>query len=270
MIETIEGSYRMVAGHRIYLETAGDEGNQPVIFIHTAGQHGSQWRFVMEKMAASGYFAITPDLPGHGKSLVKDFRLLNTVHDFAEVIWELATIMKLSRPIVVGCSIGGDIVLDMAAHHSSSLRAVISCEGALRTPTLPPGLIEQGLEDSGVPSYGDHGFFSGLSLCGTKADPERTKEIAFTRRYGDPKVYYTDLEAWINHDIRALTEQITCPVLIVWGSEDYIVPYQYIEETANSIRGAKLLVLDGIGHYPGIELPEFDKTITDFVSSLEK
>jgi hypothetical protein len=34
--------------------------------------------------------------------------------------------------------------------------------------------------------------------------------------------------------------------------------------------GAKLLVLDGIGRYPGTELPEFDKTITDFVSSLKK
>jgi pimeloyl-ACP methyl ester carboxylesterase len=269
MIEEITGRYLTVRGHRVYLETAGENTGQSIVFIHTAGQHGIQWRFVLPKIAAQGYFAIAPDLPGHGKSLVRDFKPLDTIHGFAETVWEMMGLMELTRPIVVGCSIGGDIALDMAAHHSADLRAVISCEGALRTPTLPLQLINQGLEDSGVPSFGDQGFYGGLSLCGTNADAERVKEITFTRRSGDPKIYYSDLKAWITHDIRSKAKEITCPVLIVWGNEDYIVPYEFVEESANSIPGANLLVLEGSGHYPGTELPNFNEIVEEFISSLK-
>ena len=270
MIEQITGRYLSVRGHRIYLETAGENIGQPILFIHTAGQHGIQWRFVLPKIAAKGYFAIAPDLPGHGKSLVKDFKPLDSVHDFAETLWEMMDLMELKRPVVVGCSIGGDIALDLAAHHSVDLRAVISCEGALRTPTLPLQLINQGLEDSGVPSFGDQGFFSGLSLCGTNADAERVKEITFTRRSGDPKIYHSDLKAWITHDIRSQAKHIACPVLIVWGNEDYILPYEFVEEAANNIPGARLLVLEGFGHYPGTEWPKFNEIVEEFISSLKE
>jgi len=270
MIESISGRYIVVSGHRIYFETAGDPKNQAIVLIHTAGQHGIQWRFVLEKMVEKNYYAIAPDLPGHGKSLVKDFKPINNIHHFSEIIFQLSKKLELKNPIFVGCSIGGDIVLDIAAYHSNSIRGIVSCEGALRTPTIAKHIIEQGLEDSGVPSYGDHGFLSGLSLCGTKADSERVKEIAFTRRSGDPKIYYNDLYAWINHDITEKVENITCPVLIVYGNEDYILPFEYVEETKKYIKQAEILILDGIGHYPGTEFIYFDDIIDKFIKSLDK
>ena len=36
----------------------------------------------------------------------------------------------------------------------------------------------------------------------------------------------------------------------------------------NAIPNAKLLVLEGIGHYPGTEYPGFEKIVTEFVNSL--
>ena len=253
----INGRYVEVSGHRLYMDTAG-EGGRPMLLIHTAGQQSLQWRFVMPYFAQRGYFTVAPDLPGHGKSLLKDFKPVTSTHEFAEVMWKVVQDLELDRPVVIGVSIGGDIALDLAANHGSRLRAVIACEAAARNPTFPVRMIESGLEDSGIPSYSDQGYFGGRSACGTKALSERVLEIAWTRRMGDPKIYYSDLIAWKDHDIRAKLHQISCPLLMVWGNEDYFVPYSFVEEDSQGIRKAKLKVLEGIGHYPHIETPEFN------------
>jgi len=264
----IIGRYIEVSGHRLYIDTAG-KGGQPMLLIHTAGQHALQWRFALPHFAERGYFTVAPDLPGHGKSLLKDFKPLTSIHEFAEVMWSLILELNLEQPVVIGVSIGGDITLDLAVHHGSKLRAAVACEAAARTPTFPARMIELGLEDSGVPSYGDQGYLGGLSACGIKANQGQIPEIAWTRRMGDPKIYYSDLVAWRDHDITARLHKISCPTLIIWGSEDYFVPYALVEETIRGIPKAKLAVLEGVGHYPHMETPEFNRLVEDFLNSLE-
>ena len=176
---------------------------------------------------------------------------------------------NLKDAVVIGCSIGGDIALDICVHHSPEIAAAVICQAAAQTPTFPEHLIERGMEDSGMPSYSDQGYLSGLSACGSRADTKRIAEIAWTRRLGDPKLYYSDLKAWITHDVRSRLEEISCPVLCVWGNEDYFVPFELVEQTVKGIPHAKLEILEGIGHYPHIETPEFNPLVDRFLSSLD-
>ncbi len=268
MIEEIQGFYVEVGGHRLYLDTAG-AGEKAMLLIHTAGQQSLQWRFVLPYFASRGYRVIAPDLPGHGKSLLKDFQPLTTIHSFAEILWQLIQVLKLNRPIILGCSIGGNITLDMALHHGGGLHAGIACQSASRTPTFPHRAIDMGLEDSGIPSYSDQGSLGGLSACGSRALPQRVAEILWTRRMGDPKIYYSDLQAWTTHDIHSGLHKISCPVLVVWGNEDYFVPFHLAEETVRGIPGAQMAVLEGIGHYPHIETPDFNLVVEKFLDTLK-
>ena len=103
---------------------------------------------------------------------------------------------------------------------------------------------------------------------GSKAEKERVAEIAWTRRLGDPKIYYSDLKAWIAHDLRPHLAKTMCPVLCVWGNEDYFVPRHLVEETVARIPNARLEVLDGIGHYPHMETREFNSRVERFLQSL--
>ena len=264
----IIGRYTEIMGHRLFSDFAGEGNDRSMLLIHTAGQHAIQWRFVIPYFAARGYRVLAPDLPGHGKSLPAGDKPITSVHEFAEVLWALAEKFDLSDPVVIGCSIGGDIALDLSLHHGKDIRSAVVCQAAARTPTVPEGVIIRGLEDSGSPSYGDNAYVMGIAACGSKADPDRTAEIARTRRWGDPKMYSSDLMAWIRHDIRDRLNEITCPVLCVWGDEDFFVPLYLVEETVRGIQGAKLEILEGIGHYPHIETPDFGPLVEGFLNSL--
>lgn len=266
----IEGRYVTVDGHRMYMDVAGDPTGQGMICLHTAGKHALQWRFVLPYFAERGYFVVAPDLPGHGKSLLRDFVPIDSVHVYAELIWKLCAELGMRRPVIMGCSIGGDITLDIAAHHSTDLLAAIPCEAAARTPTYPLGALERGLEDSGIPSFADQSYFGGLSAAGTRALPERVREIAWVRRFGDPKIHYNDLKGWVAHDVRHMLADISCPVAVVWGNEDYFVPYDYVRETVEGIPGARLIEVRGIGHYPHVETPEFNLLVAEFLDSIRK
>ena len=51
--------------------------------------------------------------------------------------------------------------------------------------------------------------------------------------------------------------RITCPTLLVWGSEDRIVPASYAKRFAERIRGAtQIRTLAGAGHALDFDAPE--------------
>lgn len=256
-----------VMDHRLYMDTAGEKTGKSMLLVHTAGQQALQWRFVMPYFAERGYFVMAPDLPGHGKSLPAGFEPIDSIHGFAEILWQMLKQMGVKDIVVVGCSIGGDIALDLCVHHGSEISAAVVCEAAAHTPTVPLRLIERGMEDAGAPSYSDQGYLSGLSACGSKADTQRVPEIAWTRRFGDPKIYYSDLKAWITHDVRFRLKDISCPVLCIWGNEDYFVPFELVEQTVAGIPNATLKIFEGIGHYPHMEEPGFNRVVEQFIDS---
>src|SRR5262249_47742041 len=52
-----------------------------------------------------------------------------------------------------------------------------------------------------------------------------------------------------------LTADITAPTLVVWGELDRLVDVALASRTARAIRGARLLVLPGVGHVAMMEDP---------------
>lgn len=126
--------------HRIYVEDAGQ--GIPLLLQHTAGSHSVQWRHLFECSEITERFRlIAYDLPFHGNSLPPvgprwweaPYRL-TAVHASALPV-ALADALGLDRPVFMGCSVGGLLALDLAAHHPGRFRAVISLEGALKLVT---------------------------------------------------------------------------------------------------------------------------------------
>ena len=60
------------------------------------------------------------------------------------------------------------------------------------------------------------------------------------------------------------------PTLIIWGERDEIIPVSHAHVAHDAIPGSRLVVLDGVGHFPHLEAPaEFLDVLTDFLVSTE-
>ena len=195
--EPITGRYlRLTLGgqpHRVYFEEVGQ--GIPLVCLHTAGADNRQYRHLLNDAAITRDFRVLAfDMPWHGKSLPpvgwqdREYRL--STAGYIEMILGFCDALALERPVVLGCSIGGKIVLELARLHPERFRALIGVESAAYQP----------------PWYDDTGFLhrpdlhggevAGALMSGLIApqSPSETKwETLWGYMQGGPGVFKGDL-----------------------------------------------------------------------------
>src|ERR1044072_3915741 len=126
--EAIVGRYLTItdAGrdYRIFLEEAGR--GLPFLCLHTAGADSRQYRHVMNDPAITDRFKVIAfDLPYHGRSTPPDGWWLKrdrlTTKSYLGMIRAVWRALGLERPTIMGCSMGGAILLKVAAEHQDEL-----------------------------------------------------------------------------------------------------------------------------------------------------
>jgi len=136
-LEPIVGRYMTLSlsgrPRRLYFEEAGS--GIPLVCLHTAGADGRQFRHLMLDEAITAHYRVLAfDMPWHGKSLPpegwqrEEYKL--TTAAYTEMVVAFCAALELERPVVMGCSIGGRIVLNLAIEHAAKFRALIGLEAA--------------------------------------------------------------------------------------------------------------------------------------------
>jgi pimeloyl-ACP methyl ester carboxylesterase len=249
--------------HRIYFEEAGQ--GIPLLCLHTAGADGRQFRHMMTDPAITDHFrVITFDLPWHGKSTPPDgwqdeeYRL--TTGAYIEAIRTFKDALELEKPIALGCSIGGRIVLSLAIHHAAEFRALIGLEAAayqtgwydtswLHRPDVHGGEVCAGL-------------VSGL-IAPQSPDASRW-ETLWQYMQGGPGVFKGDLYFYrIDSDLCGEVGKINtriCPLYLMTGEYDFSCMPEDTILTAESVPGAEVIVMKELGHFPMSENPQQFRT----------
>src|SRR3954463_15813555 len=103
---------------RVFVEEAGE--GIPLHCLHTAGADSRQWRHLLNDEEVTRRFRVVAfDLPWHGRTnppdgwWLKKHRL--TTQEYLATIRAVWLALGLERPVVMGCSMGGAIVLKLAA-----------------------------------------------------------------------------------------------------------------------------------------------------------
>ena len=78
-----------------------------------------------------------------------------------------------------------------------------------------------------------------------------------------PEVMRKTLVSLVNSDISHLLPNISCPTLLIWGSNDTAVPVEDAKKMEKLIPDAGLCVLDGCSHFALIERPYDIELILD-------
>ena len=261
-VEPIVGRYVRVeiAGvpHRIYFEEAGT--GIPLVCLHTAGADGRQWRHLLNDAEVTRSFRVIAfDMPFHGKSNPPDswrgeeYRL--TTQSYTEAIRAVCRALGLDRPVVMGCSIGGRIVLSLAIEHAAEFRALIGLEAAdFQTPWYDTAWLYRPDVHGGDVCAA---LVSGLIAPGGP-EPARRETLWHYQQSGSG-VFKGDLYFYrVDSDLRPKTKTIDtqrCPLHLLTGEYDFSCTPEDTRRTAAGIPGAEVVEMKEVGHFPMGENP---------------
>jgi pimeloyl-ACP methyl ester carboxylesterase len=248
---------------RVYVEEAGS--GIPLVCLHTAGADAGQYRHLMTDSAVTGHFRVVAfDMPWHGKSLPPEgfheteYRL--TTDAYTQAILTVCDALALDRPVVMGCSMGGRIVLNLAAYHAGRFRALIGIECAdHQTPWYDTDWLDR------ADVHGGEICAAMVSGLVAPHSPERYRwETLWGYLASGPGVFKGDLFFYRQdsdyRDRTALIDTERCPLYLLTGEYDYSCTPEDTLRTAAAIPGAKATIMKEVGHFPMSENPEQFRT----------
>lgn len=261
------GRYLMVGDIRTYYEEFPGPAERTFLLIHTAGHDGRQLEPLAALLAEHGQVYL-PDLPGHGKTWPTGTGAFDTADGLRAFIWDFRSAAGISGPtIVVGCSLGGNLALALGVDHPEEVAAVVAFQGADFTPTQTRTTLA--LLDHPRINPGHYGILRTRALIGSRTPRDAAALIEWGTRAFTSPVVQSDLLAYGNFDLRDRMGEVTCPVLLVHGEDDWLVTREMVEQTAERLVAAEPLEVlhpDGIGHYAPIEQPlEMAAAVTGFL-----
>jgi pimeloyl-ACP methyl ester carboxylesterase len=257
--------------YRVYFEEAGQ--GIPLLCLHTAGADSRQFRGLLNETRITDRFRVIAfDLPWHGKSSPPEnwqretYRLTSTM--YCDLILAFTAALRLERPVVMGCSIGGRVCLNLALDHATMFRAIIGLQSAASTPRYyDPAWLAHPEVNGPVAGAAT---VMGL-MCPDSPEVERWETLWHYMQSG-PGIFGGDLYFYqVEGDFRERVKEIdtsVTPLYLLTGEYDYSCSPQDTLETAAEIEGADVRIMPGLGHFPMSENPR--AFITELLPVLEK
>lgn len=247
--------------YRVYFEEAGS--GRPLLLLHTAGADSRQFTHMLgDPDYTRDWRLIAFDLPRHGRSMPPDgwweeeYRL--TTDFYAEFVTAFAAAAGLARPVVLGCSMGGEIVLELALRHPDLFRAVIGCESSDHVTGRRIGWTHhpEVNEAEAVPAWVD-------GLMAPESPVRHRKEVWWVYSQAAAGVFNGDIDFysgdWDARDRVTGIDTARCPVHLLTGEYDYSCTQEMSESTAARIPGARFHPMPALGHFPMAENPALFK-----------
>ena len=277
-------------------ETFGSENDPPMLLIMGLGMQMLGWpEDFCTQLADRGFYVVRYDNRDIGRSTRIHGRpptagqllrrkispVLYDLGDMADDADRLLSKLGLAPAHVVGASMGGMIAQMLAARHPESVRSLVSImsmtgnrwsgQPALR---IYPYLLRAAPTER--EAYVEHmsRMFSIIGSTGLPQDTDRIRDMmgrSYDRGH-DPAASGRQLGAIVaSGDRTAELRKITAPTLVIHGSRDPMVSPSGGKATAKAIPGARLMVVDGMGHdIPEAAWPQIVPAIADHARAADQ
>jgi pimeloyl-ACP methyl ester carboxylesterase len=257
---------------RLYYETAGE--GETLVLSHAAfldsRMFDAQWGVLAEHFRVIRY-----DMRGYGRSSEAQVPACRR-----DDLRRLLDALNVTKAHFVGCSNGGELMLDLALEQPqlvTSLTLVGSAPSGFEMQGAPPRYLYEMFD---AMQKGDVALANELQIRiwfdGEQRDPNdvdaslREKALTMNRI---PVEHNTFLIA----DMQPLNpllppastrlSEITCPTLIVVGALDHPQLLTAANLLADGILGASKIIIDAAGHVPSYEQPAaFNAALLNFLT----
>lgn len=236
----------LVAGTRLYYEEAGPVGGRPALLLHAALQTADSMTPLRRILEPEGFRIALPDLRGHGRSANPSGRFsLPQLADDAEALLRR---VAFQRPVVIGYSLGGMVGVELARRGLAAALVVMASrvQPVRRASAFDPDTIARRSPAWARQLAAKHQSMAWQNLA---------------RALGE------FLESWSGYSGAELAA-IRCPVLVVQGDRDSMVPLAHGQAVAEAICGAQLRVIPHAGHSELLYRPDALQSVVEFLRRL--
>ena len=236
---------------------------KPLVLVH--GYLGGQNMWKFQEDLQDNFELIMPSLAGYGESA--DLVAPSTIRENANQVFELLDHLNVDSFYLLGHSMGGMIVQEMAAMKPKRVEKLV-CFGTGSIGALPNRFetieesrnrikkigIKKTRENIAKTWFVDYLLGDGYKLCleeGAKA----TTQAALA-----------SLDAWDYWDGRGQLNDIKSDTLILWSNKDRSYDKNQQDILNQGIKDSRLEIIDGCAHNSHMEKPELvNSIIKDFL-----
>jgi len=210
---------------------------------------------------------VVVDGRGNGRSDRPEGPAAYTVEEDVSDLVAVLDATGTDRAVVVGLSLGARRGLALAAAYPDRVAGLVAIAPAAVAHRSANEVARARFDPASIRADfpGFVGYFHSTALT----DPHSTKPFEDAVGWGletTPDALAMTLEAPAlgEHEVMALLERVTCPLLVTQGTEDHLVPADRGPRFAE-LTGAELLVFEGAGHCPHTRHPvAFNLAVREF------
>jgi pimeloyl-ACP methyl ester carboxylesterase len=261
-----------VKGQIVHLRDEGprsDLSSSPpaIVLLHGTGASLHTWEGWVRTLKKT-HRVITFDLPGFG--LTGPFGGQYAADDYrgdayARFVLDVLDALKVGSAIIGGNSLGGEIAWRAVALAPARFTRLVLIDASGYAFT--PGSVPLGFRIARIPllnRLGEHLLPRALvaaSVANVYADDSRISEalvdryFELTLREGNRHALGLRMQQLEPGAAISRLKTIAVPTLVLWGSADKLIPLENAKRFAADIPGARVTVLDGLGHVPQEEDP---------------
>jgi pimeloyl-ACP methyl ester carboxylesterase len=243
-LEGAQSHFTAIDGYRVHYYSLGPEAGPVVVLVHGLGGRSEDWQNLVPHLVKAGYRVYLPDLLGHGHS-ARPSEFSYSIPDQAAVVMDFVNSLGLKQLDLGGWSMGGWIAQRIAIDHPDRVRRLMLFDSA--------GINE-------IPAWDTRLFTSS-----TPEELEKFDALVFPQPLKLPGFVVKDVlritrrNEWViqraihsmllgRDATNGLLPKLKMPVLIVWGSEDRIMPLSQGEMMHSLVPQSQLEVIHGCGH----------------------
>jgi len=253
----------------IYYEESG-QGEALLLVPGLSGQ-GAFWSPQVADLSRD-FRVVIHDHRGAGQSTHS--RITYSVEQMADDVLKLMDALRIETAHFVGHSTGGAIGQVIALDHPRRLRSlVLSATWAGPDPYFRRVFEsrKEVLQTLGLEAYLRASALFLMPPAWVSAnDRVLTEQHRAALAGAAPiEVMTSRIDAIVRHDRRARLGEIRVPTLVIVAQDDMITPRFYSDELASRVPGAKLVVLDGGGHFaPVAAADSYNRAVGGFLRGL--
>ncbi len=255
-----------MSGFPVAVALHGERSGKPLLLVHALGTDGRFWNEPVADLQRD-HFCIVPDLRASGR--MPNPPLPVTAEEHARDLIAILDALDIGRAIFAGCAIGGMVASLAAARAPERCAGLVMTNPGLRNADAVKDMLRARVDQ--VRAEGMQALLPGAAERSFQGMPRDGRYQTYVERYAaqDAEAYALSVLGFLDIDISATLPLVRCPVLLMPGGNDVLMPTGSADAISALVPQARVVPLPDVAHFIPFQAPDrFVKELRSFEAGL--